>query len=262
MTFGIMPIALVGYIVSIVLVTISTVYRSTSARRAASVLFVLTWVAHLAAVVREAIAMGGVPLSNLAQYLLVFSWAVLTVHLYLWFHLKVYVAGLVLPPLAAIAAFASMQLMPPQAGRMASQPDALFLAHTTVATIGMAILGISFAMSVLYLVQDRALKRKRTLGLLQRLPSLEQCDQVGYRSLVVGFVLLTLGIASGIAINTAIHHRVWVWGAKGTFPVLAWIVFATILVARTSLGFRGRKSAYLTITGFALGILTVIGMTL
>ena len=47
MTFAIMPIALVGYIVSIVLVAISTVYRSASARRAASVLFVLTWPQHL-----------------------------------------------------------------------------------------------------------------------------------------------------------------------------------------------------------------------
>jgi ABC-type uncharacterized transport system permease subunit len=262
MTFGFMPIALVGYIVSIVLVTISTVYRSTSARRAASVLFVVTWLAHLAAVVREAIAIGGAPLSNLAQYLLVFSWAVLTVHLYVWFHLKVYVAGLVLPPLAVIAAFASMQLMPQEAGRTSFPPDALFLAHTTVATVGMAILGVSFAMSVLYLVQDRALKTKKTLGLLQRLPSLKQCDQIGHRSLVVGFVLLTLGIATGIAINAAIHERIWVWGAKGTFPVLAWVVFALVLVTRTALGFRGRKSAYLTITGFALGILTVIGMTL
>jgi len=262
MSFGIMPIALVGYIVSIVLVTISTVYRSTSARRAASVLFVLTWLAHLAVVVREAIAIGGVPLSNLAQYLLVFSFALLTLHLYVWFYFKVYVAGLVLPPLAAIAAFASMQLVPREAGRIAFQPDALFLAHTTVATVGMAILGVSFAMSVLYLVQDRALKTKKTLGLLQRLPSLEKCDQIGYRALVVGFVLLTLGIATGIAINTEIYQRIWVWGAKGTFPVLAWVVFAMILVARTALGFRGRKSAYLTITGFALGILTVIGMTL
>ncbi len=40
------------------------------------------------------------------------------------------------------------------------------------------------------------------------------------------------------------------------------LVFAVVLVARTALGFRGRKSAYLTITGFALGFLIVIGMTL
>jgi ABC-type uncharacterized transport system permease subunit len=51
-------------------------------------------------------------------------------------------------------------------------------------------------------------------------------------------------------------------GPKQIFPVLAWLVFASILVCRPMLGFRGRKSAYLTIAGFALGLATMIGMTL
>jgi ABC-type uncharacterized transport system permease subunit len=43
---------------------------------------------------------------------------------------------------------------------------------------------------------------------------------------------------------------------------LAWLVFAGVLVARFRVGFRGRKSAYLTIAGVMLGLLTVAGMTL
>lgn len=257
-----LPITLIGYIVSIVLAVFGAAYRSESARRGASVLFVVTWLAHLAAVVQQGILTGGVPLANVAGYLLVFGWALLTLHLYIWFRAKVYVAGLVLPPLAAVAAFFALQLQPTAATRSAYRPDALFLLHTTISTLGMAILGVSFAMSVLYLLQDRALKTRKTLVLLERLPSLERCDQIGFRSLVFGFTLLTVGIGTGLAINTEVYQRLWVWGAKGTFPVLAWIVFAAILVARTALGFRGRKSAYLTITGFALGVLTVVGMTL
>lgn len=261
MSFGFLTIALVGYIVSIVLAAIATLYHSSSSQRGASVLFVLTWVVQLAAVVQEGIATGGVPLSNLAQYLLVFSWIVLSIHLWVWFKLKIYVAGLVLAPLAAAAAFASLQLHSEAVHRSAS-PPALFLFHTTVSTLGMAFLGLTCAMSVLYLVQDRALKSKKALALLKRLPSLQKCDEVGFRSLVVGFVLLTLGIATGLVVNTEVYEKLWVWGAKSTFPLLAWVLFAIILVARTALGFRGRKSAYLTITGFALGCLTVIGMTL
>jgi ABC-type uncharacterized transport system permease subunit len=44
--------------------------------------------------------------------------------------------------------------------------------------------------------------------------------------------------------------------------LLAWAVFAGLLLARGALGFRGRKSAYLTIAGFTLGLMTVVGMTL
>jgi ABC-type uncharacterized transport system permease subunit len=259
---GLLSLALVGYIVSITLSTISVVYSAKSARRAASVMFVLTWVAHLAAVVREGIEAGGMPLGNVSQYLLVFGWIVLTLHLLVWFRFRVYVAGMVIPPLAALASIGALETAPagPVTSAMTSRP--LFLVHTTVSTLGMAILGVTFAMSVLYLVQDRALKAKKTLALLDRLPSLEKCDQIGVRSLIVGFLLLTFGISTGLIVNTYVYHRVWVWSAKSTFPLLAWVVFAAILLARSALGFRGRKSAYLTITGFALGVLTVIGMTL
>jgi ABC-type uncharacterized transport system permease subunit len=263
MTLGFLSIALVGYIVGIVLAAIATLYHSRSSQRGASLVFVVTWLAHLGAVVQAGVAAGGVPLSNLAQYLLVFSWIVLTIHLWVWFKLKIHVAGLVLPPLAALAAFASLQLGSGEATRSASPPAAVFLFHTTVATLGMGFLGLTCAMSVLYLVQDRALKsKKKTLALLKRLPSLQKCDEVGFRSLVVGFALLTLGIATGLVVNTEVYQKLWVWDAKSTFPLAAWVVFAVILIARTVLGFRGRKSAYLTITGFTLGCLTVIGMTL
>jgi len=262
MNMGFLSAALIGYLLGVVLAALATVYRSFTARRAASVLFPLTWLAHSAAVVQQGLAAGRVPLGNASEYLLVFGWALLSLHLYVWFRARVYVAGLVLPPLAAVAAFLSLQLQPAHAVRVASRPDALFLFHTTIATVGMAFLGVSFAMSVFYLVQDRALKARKTLVLLERLPSLERCDQIGHRSLVFGFALLSLGIGTGLVINTEIYQRLWVWGAKATFPVLAWLVLAAVLVARTALGFRGRKSAYLTIAGFALGILTVIGMSL
>ena len=186
----------------------------------------------------------------------------LTLHLYVWFRLKVEIAGLVLPPLAGIMTFASMQLMRANPGRSAAPPDAWFLFHTTVSTLGMAILCVAFAMSVIYLIQDRALKSRKALKLLERLPSLQRADQIGVRSLTVGFVLLTLGIGTGIVVNAEVYERLLVMGPKQVFPLLAWLVFAGILVARPLLGFRGRKSAYLTITGFALGLMTVIGMTM
>ena len=72
----------------------------------------------------------------------------------------------------------------------------------------------------------------------------------------------TLGIGTGVIVNATAHARLWVPGAKQVFPILAWVLFAGVLVARSALGFRGRKSAYMTIAGFALGLMTMLGMTL
>ena len=77
-----------------------------------------------------------------------------------------------------------------------------------------------------------------------------------------GFILLSLGIVAGFVVNQLVHGQFWVPGIKQYLALLAWIVFAGVLSARVKLGFRGRKSAYLTITGVMLGLLTVAGMTL
>ena len=117
-------------------------------------------------------------------------------------------------------------------------------------------------MSLLYLVQDRALKGRKTLLLLERLPALERCDRIGYQAMLIGFSLLTLGIGTGLAISAVRGDELSVSDPKQIFSLLAWAVFAAILTFRRLLGFRGRLFAYLTITGFGLGLMTVLGMRL
>jgi len=262
MTALLLSIALVGYTAGIVFAGLGMVYRLKLAWRAASILWAVTWAAHFGAILSLAVHAGHLPLTNLAEYLLVLGWAVLSLHLWVWYRLKVDVAGLILPPVAALAAFASWGLLSEGTTYIPVKPQGWFLFHTTVSTLGMATLGVAFAMSLLYLFQDRALKSKKGLGLVERLPALERCDQIGFHAMLVGFALLSVGIGTGVLMNKDLHERFWVLGAKQVFPMLAWIVFAAVIASRLVFGFRGRKSAYLTIAGFALGLLTMIGMTL
>jgi len=259
---SLLGIALAGYALGIVLAVAGTTYGTAPARRAASVCFVFTWLLHFGAVVQQGALAGRLPLTNMAEYLLVLGWAVLTLHLYVWFGLRVHVAALVLPPVAALSSFAAWRLLAHHPDSVPPQRSVWFLFHVTVSTLGMAILCVAFAMSVIYIVNDRALKSKKAITLLERLPALEKCDQIGLQALAVGFVLLTLGIGTGVIVNSTAHERLWIFSAKQVFPLLAWILLAVVLVARSALGFRGRRSAYMTIAGFALGVLTVLGMTL
>jgi ABC-type uncharacterized transport system permease subunit len=255
-----LPVALVAYIVGIFLASLGTFYRIGIARTGASLFFVVAWGAHVAAVTVHGVQTGHFPLSSRAEYLLFLGLAVMTLHLLLWFVWKVHATGIVLPPISAAAGFASWALIGTTASMPVAQPRGLFLFHTTVSTLGMATLVVALAMSLLYLFQDRALKARRKLKLLDLLPPLDRCDNIGFQALLVGFTLLSVGIATGVMVNSSLHDRLWVPGIKQTLPVLAWLVFAGVLAARFKLGFRGRKSAYLTITGVMLGLLTVAGM--
>ena len=256
-----LPAALAGYVLGVVLAAVGTVQRSRLANRTASFVFALTWLVHSVAIVRIGIEASRIPLTNGFEYLVVFGWAVAGLYLYIAFRHQVAVTGLVLPPLAALAIVGALAVSHPIV-KDADGPGAWFLFHTSISTLGMAILGVAFGMAVLYLAQDHALKSRSTPGLLQRLPALEECDHIGLQALIVGFVLFTLGIGTGIVINTGRHSELLSGGAKQIFPLLAWVVFLVVLLARTWLGYRGRKSALLTITGFLLGLATVVGMTL
>jgi len=256
-----LPATLAGYVLGVVLATVGTVQRSRLADRTASAVFLLTWVLHAVAILFIGIEAGRIPLTNVFEYLVVFGWAVSGLYLYIAFRHRFRVAGLVLPPLAALSIAGALAVSHP----VVKDPDGLgvgFLFHTSISTLGMAFLGVAFGMALLYLAQDHALKSRSAPGLLQRLPALEECDRVGFQALIVGFVMLTVGIGTGIAMNTGRHSEFLSGGAKQIFPLLAWGVFLIVLFSRARLGYRGRKSAYLTIAGFLLGLASVLGMAL
>lgn len=257
-----LPIALVAYIVGVFLASLGTFYRFEAARKGAAVVFGLAWIAHFGAVLARGLRTGQVPLTDVAEYLLFLGLAVMTLYLLLWFRWRVDAAGIVLPPIAAAAGFGALALLGTTTALPVARPRGWLLFHTTVSTLGMATLVVALAMSLIYVFQDRAIKARRTLKFLNRLPPLDRCDHIGFQALAIGFVLLSVGIGAGVVVNASVHGRFWVPGIKQTLPVLAWLVFAGVLAARFKLGFRGRKSAYLTIAGVVLGLLTIAGMTL
>jgi ABC-type uncharacterized transport system permease subunit len=221
----------------------------------------VAWVLHLLVMVRRAWTAGGAPLGNTTEFLLVLGWVVLTLHLLVWFRWRVDIAGLVLPPLAELMVIVAIGLIP---GSSAPEPYGTtpwwFTVHTGASTLGLAAFGVAFAMSLIFLVQDRALKSKSSFRLLERLPSLETCDRIGQDAILWGFPLLTLGIVTGFVRSTAVHGTMWVANPKQIFPLVAWVLFALLIYSRLARGIRGRKSAYVTIAAFLIGLLTVVGI--
>jgi ABC-type uncharacterized transport system permease subunit len=218
------------------------------------------WAGELMTLIVLGVAASAFPLRNAPEYLLALGWFVLTLHLVLWFRSQDHAAGLVLPPVALFLAVAALLFSVGRPDDSALTTQGWFVFHTAIATAGVGALAVTFAMSLLFLVKERALKSKRPLRVLGMLPTLEALDRVAYRALLYGFPLLTLGIATGMVYSSREHGRLWIWGAKEVFPVLAWVVFAVLLWGRFARGLAGRRSAIWAITGFAFALLTFIGM--
>src|SRR5438128_9210183 len=118
-------------------------------------------------------------------------------------------------------------------------------AHIALIFTGYAALFLSFAASLLYLLQERSLKSKKSSGILLRLPALEVIDEIGYRSLLLGFPFMTLGLIAGSIVAQTTYGRVYLLDPKIFLSLLLWAVYMVMVFTRWNAGWRGRRAAYL-----------------
>lgn len=128
------------------------------------------------------------------------------------------------------------------------------LAHIALIFTGYAALFLSFGTSLLYLVQERNLKSKQPGGILSRLPALETIDEIGYRSLLLGFPFMTLGLIAGSVVAQAKFGPVYFMDPKVLLSLLMWALYMVMLYTRWNSGWRGRRAAYLASFAFAAAV--------
>jgi ABC-type transport system involved in cytochrome c biogenesis permease subunit len=118
-------------------------------------------------------------------------------------------------------------------------------AHIFLIFMGYAALLVSFGASLLYLVQERRLKAKKASSLISFLPALEVIDQIGYRSLLLGFPFMTLGLITGSVVAITTYGRVDFLDPKILLSLLMWAVYMVMVFTRWNSGWRGRRAAVL-----------------
>jgi ABC-type uncharacterized transport system permease subunit len=126
--------------------------------------------------------------------------------------------------------------------------------HITLIVTGYAALILSFAASLLYLLQARNLKSKHmnptSGGILSRLPALEVIDEIGYKALMLGFPFMTIGLVMGVVIAERKFGSMYFLYPKVMLSLLMWVVYVVLLYTRWNSGWRGRKAAYLATIAF------------
>jgi ABC-type uncharacterized transport system permease subunit len=200
------------------------------------------------------------PLGTVPEVLSAVAWASVVVTLAAWWRFRVEVLMLVILPLALIV----LSIAKVAPGEMLPVPETLRLPigrfHIASVVLGVAALTVTFAASLSYVIVDRALKAKRPARFFRALPSLEGCDRIGLQSLMWAFPLLTLGIVTGAIYSESLTGSPWTWQPRETLAILSWIILGVVVVARLGWGWRGRRAALLTILGFGLVFLRLLGI--
>ena len=79
--------------------------------------------------------------------------------------------------------------------------------------------------------------------------------------MAVGFPLFTLGgLVFGMIWAYRAWGRYWAWDPKEVWSLITWLVFALYLHTRIVMGWKGKRSAIITIVGFLAALFTYFGV--
>jgi cytochrome c-type biogenesis protein CcsB len=207
---------------------------------------------------------GRAPLTNLYESLVFFALTIAIVYLLMERKFKIKTAGAFVTPFPfIIMAYASLNPNDIQPLVPALQSNWL-ISHVVACFMGYAAFAVSFGVSFLYLLKVKTEKKPEKQGnaILDFLPSSELLDEVGYKTIAIGFPLLTIGIITGAFWANVAWGTYWSWDPKETWSLIVWLIYAAYLHARITKGWRGKKAALLSIVGFSATLFCYLGVNL
>ncbi|MFZ3116575.1 MAG: c-type cytochrome biogenesis protein CcsB [Syntrophales bacterium] len=210
------------------------------------------------------LGIGRAPLTNLYESLVFFALTIAVTYLILErkFHIKT-VGAFVTPFPFIIMAYASLNPNDIQPLVPALKSNWL-ISHVVTCFVGYAAFAVSFGVSILYLFKSRseASARGNSSMLLSYVPAANMLDEISYKTIAIGFPLLTIGIVTGAFWANVAWGTYWSWDPKETWSLIVWLIYAAYLHARITRGWRGTKAAVLSVIGFSATIFCYLGVNL
>jgi len=289
--------ALVVYAVAMLVYFYSLAYRRA---RASTIATVIAWggaLTHIASVASRGLSAGRVPWGNMFEYssmiglLIVLAYLVIIDARMKLRALGGFVMG------AGVLSLASARFVYAPAGPLVPALNSYWLKiHVIAAITGSMLFGLSFIFTALYFLKDRAERRTSTFagstvgaasligervvsdlddeetgagpsdvapgGLLARLPSATRLDTLALRTIQFAFPIWTFAVMAGAVWAHEAWGRYWGWDPKETWAFITWVVYAGYLHARSTAGWRGRRSAIISAVGFGCVLFTYFAVNL
>jgi len=129
--------------------------------------------------------------------------------------------------------------------------------HAWCALLAYATLAVAAVLAIMLWLQERALRRRDFHRWLRALPPLTELETLLFRTIAVGFVLLTATLLTGVLFvdNLLAQHLVH----KTVLSVMSWLAFGALLLGRWRLGWRGTTAVRWTLAAMALLVLAFFG---
>ena len=257
---------LIVYAAAAVAYAIHFARRDAASGRAATTLLLLGALVHTFVIGMQTMEVRHVPIANPSRAVSSFVWLLTLSYLYLELTTDERSMGVFILPVIA-----GLQIIPAIYPGMESQDPVLdspwFWVHVSSLLFAYASFGLAGLLGATYMLQFKEIKKKHLGYFYTRLPSLQVLDVMNSRAVTVGWTFLTLGVivgavwtaqARGIAPNDPNIKAMSLDDPKIFMAMLTWAVYSFAVFARRTLGWTGRRAAWLSAVGFAFAMLNFL----
>jgi ABC-type transport system involved in cytochrome c biogenesis permease subunit len=240
--------------------------RNPSIGRAATAALLVGALVHTFVIGMQTMEVRHVPFANPSRAVSTFVWLLTLSYLYLELTTDERAMGVFILPVVVClqiipAVFPGMEYADPV---LDSPWFGLHVASLLFAYASFALAGV---LGITYMLQFKEIKKKHLGYFYTRLPSLQVLDVMNSRAVAIGWLFLTLGVIVG---------AVWTMQARPLAPadpnlramslddpkifvaMLTWAIYSFSVVARRTLGWTGRRAAWLSALGFAFAMLNFL----
>jgi len=228
--------------------------------RVALIMLIVAAAIHGSGVIMRAISVSRVPWGNMYEFSITGSFVIVAIFIAAQFFVRdikfiaILVSGFALLVLGAATTIFYVEvksLMP------ALQNYWLYI-HVSVAVLATAFFNIAAALSVAFLFKSSAFITKRKNAFTKPLkrvldvfPAENKLEKLAYRFNIIGFILWTFTLIAGAIWAERAWHRYWGWDTKEVWTFIIWTLYAGYLHANATRGWSGKRSAWLSLIGFA-----------
>jgi ABC-type transport system involved in cytochrome c biogenesis permease subunit len=200
------------------------------------------------------------PISSFGHVMAFFSWALAFVYLVLLARIQSESFGLILAPLLSLLLGTGLLRFEMGKISLPASSNPYFILHLGSAFFAYASFTLSFVAGVLYLVQNRELKRKRGGTFYHKLPSLETLEGLIYQPMAWGAFLLLGAIGIGFLWSKSVSGSYWLWEPKTVSTIGIAFFYLVLVYLHYVAASRGKRVVVMGLIAFALVFLNFFGM--
>ena len=240
--------------------------RDPTAGRTATTLLLLGVLAHTFVIGMQTMEVRHVPFANPSRAVSTFVWLLTLSYLYLEVTTDERAMGVFILPIIV-----GLQLIPVFSPGIENRDPVLdspwFWVHVSSLLFAYASFGLAGVLGLTYMLQFKEIKKKHLGYFYTRLPSLQILDRMNSRATVTGWAFLTIGVVVGViwtlqarplAPENSNLQAMSLNDPKIFFAALTWAVYSFAVLARRTMGWSGRRGAWLSTVGFAIVLLNFV----